>query len=239
MPKKLSWLHLSDFHYSEKIASTWELSRGLFFNDINRLLEKEKVGPWDIVFFTGDLVGHGKKEEFDKLNDELTILWDNLPPKSDGKKPILLCVPGNHDLKRPDEKMKKSAIYKAFKRWNEDPDVSEIFWESDDNDYRGLVNDAFANYDDWLKSCRFLPPDGIVRGSIPGDFSYSTEINGIKLGVIGLNSAFLHLDDVELGELALHGRQILRVAGDIDKFCAKHDINILLTNPSPRSMASQ
>lgn len=210
---------------------------GMFFKSLERRQAKEKAGPWDIVFFTGDLVGNGNEEEFAMLNEELDKLWRHLD-KICGKKPVLLCVPGNHDLQRPTTKVKNSPAFIAFKRWNEEPKVQDTFWnpKNKNNDYRKLVNNAFTNYKYWFENCDFIPRGELVLGSIPGDFSYSTEINGIKLGVVGLNSAFLHIDDVTEGELALHRNQIQRlfddkgVASGIDEFCGKHHVNILLTH---------
>ncbi|MGE6760043.1 tetratricopeptide repeat protein [Corallococcus interemptor] len=58
------------------------------------------------------------------------------------------------------------------------------------------------------------------------------EKDGVRLGIIGLNSAFLQLDEHDYeGKLELNVRQIHGVCGeDADKWCAKNQFNVLLSH---------
>lgn len=98
-----SWLHLTDFHYGLKGQTfLWPNLREPFFRDLAKL--HEKTGPWQAVLFTGDLVQSGKSSEFDEMQrNVLDRLWDKLRELGSGDA-ILLAVPGNHDLCRPDPK---------------------------------------------------------------------------------------------------------------------------------------
>ena len=61
---------------------------------------------------------------------------------------------------------------------------------------RLTVTAAFSEYESWWKRRSApLAERGLRRGLLPGDFSFSFERYGMRLGVVGLNSAFLHLSD--------------------------------------------
>src|SRR5579862_4735216 len=96
-----SWLHLTDFHYGLKGQKfLWPNLRKPFLDDLNLL--HAKTGPWQAVLFTGDLVQSGKSSEFDDMQREvLDRLWGKLRELG-SEDAVLLAVPGNHDLCRPD-----------------------------------------------------------------------------------------------------------------------------------------
>jgi hypothetical protein len=53
----------------------------------------------------------------------------------------------------------------------------------------------------------------------------------MKLGLLGLNSAFLHLADVERGGVTLHPEQLAHACGgNPSHWCAKHSVNLLATH---------
>lgn len=91
---KITWLHLSDYHWGERGQSfDQERSRRLLIDDIMSMVQL--VGPVDAIFFTGDLVWSGKKQEYEeasKFLDDLLRAAGNLP------KERLFIVPGNHDV---------------------------------------------------------------------------------------------------------------------------------------------
>lgn len=95
----LNWLHLTDLHWGLSGQPTlFPNLKGKFFDDLEILLEK--CDPWDLIFFTGDLVQSGKREEFETLEaaffgDLRKFFLNRL-----GYEPVMLAVPGNHDLDR-------------------------------------------------------------------------------------------------------------------------------------------
>jgi hypothetical protein len=130
---------------------------------------------------------------------------------------------------------KKDPSVRLLQHWLEYPDIQEEFWEEADSEYRQVVMDAFTNYSVWwneyageVKDLRF--------GILPGDFSTTIEKDGAKLGLLGLNSAFLQLTDADYnGKLALHARQFQAACGgDGPAWAKRHHACLLLTHHPPK-----
>lgn len=123
----------------------------------------EKAGPWDIVFFSGDLVQGGGTEEYERLTEELVKLWDHMATL--GSKPLFVCVPGNHDLERPGD---TNAVARQSHRWHEEGEeaVREEFWDKEDCLYRTTIVRSLSNYADWLEQLP-LPQPARQPGILP------------------------------------------------------------------------
>ena len=92
------WLHLTDLHLGMPgQGSLWPNVEEMFLNDLKSL--RYRVGPWDLVVFTGDITQRGTKPEFDEVDKLLQKFWSRF--KEWGFTPKLLAIPGNHDLIRP------------------------------------------------------------------------------------------------------------------------------------------
>ena len=140
---EFSWLHLTDFHCGMKGQDhLWPNIRDKFFDDLKIL--HERTGKWDAVLFTGDLVQQGSVKEFDNLNKNLEKLWKHFDKL--GSSPILLAVPGNHDLVRPDL---KSPAMRLLAKWHQNSEIHEEFWEDTESDYRKVIDTACINYTAW------------------------------------------------------------------------------------------
>jgi predicted MPP superfamily phosphohydrolase len=227
MTKKITWVHLSDLHVGQKKQWLWPNFRSNFLDDLKR--QSEKVGPIDLVIFSGDLTQTGESHEYKMLQDELERLWEMW--SKIGQNPRLFTVPGNHDLQRPD---KKDARAKLLTKWPADTEVMAELWDERDNQYASLINDAFANYDQWQAN---LASSGIScvpvkHGIFPGDVSASLLINDIAVGLVGLNSAALQLNGGEFTErLSLDLRQLNALTDqDPPAWTQRHDINFLVTH---------
>ena len=225
--KKLSWLHLSDLHIGSHNKTLWPNFRSSFKKDLLRLADK--AGPIDLVLFSGDMTQSGEKDEYVTLTNELCEIWEELDKLN--QCPVLFSVPGNHDLVRP---LKNDARMKVLTCWDSDPEVVSEFWEVENNQYINLVEEAFSNYTNWQneiekQGIKFAPQQ---KGILPGDASSSLEINGISVGLIGLNTSFLQLNSDDFNErLALDHRQLNAITGDdAPAWCNKHDINFLITH---------
>jgi len=185
----LCWLHLTDLHidtYNQD--SLLFQAKNIFFDDLEKLYKE--CGALDLVIITGDLTQSGEAEQFEQLNEFLEDLW--LFFKSLGCNPKLIAIPGNHDRVRlqEDGKLLDDELLKAMH--------SEKY-------------KAFKNYTCWWEQQPYKI-DNCKSGILPGEFSVSFEkqLLGeiIKLGIVGLNSAFLQRTDQDYkGKLTLHNQQ--------------------------------
>ncbi|MBK8264910.1 MAG: AAA-like domain-containing protein [Nannocystis sp.] len=224
--RSISWLHFTDLHQGQDGQSwLWPGVKDILFEDLERL--HDRCGPWDLVLFTGDITQRGKAEEYERFNHTLAPLWRHL--EALGSSPQLLVVPGNHDLARPEPTLPEALI---LERWAEFPSVQEDFWRDPGSPYRRLVDRAFANYTHWLAHAPFPRPDKLRQGVLPGDFAATITKDGINLGVLGLNSAFLQLGGADYeGRLALDVRQFHGASGgDGPAWIKEHELALLLTH---------
>lgn len=236
----IRWLHLTDLHVGmHGMHSLWPSVDAEFHRDLAAL--HKEMGGFDVVLFSGDLVFSGQEAEYNALRDLLDKLWARFQRM--GSRPALLCVPGNHDLIRPKE---SSSAVRGLLNWSHDQDLrGTLFWdEAQGREYRAIVESAFSTYTSWKKSwdAAHPLPDGITMsepGLLPGDFAATIRKDGLSLGVVGLNSAFLHLSNrTGRGQLALHPHQINKLCGgDPDAWAASHDLCFLMTHHPPDWLA--
>ena len=106
--KPLSWLHISDVHFS-----------GLGSYDQNRLVSALlkslpnltlRFGKPDFVFFTGDVAKTGNRSEY----AEASSFFDKLLSALELKRSRLLVVPGNHDVDRSQSNGLSREFQKRF-----------------------------------------------------------------------------------------------------------------------------
>ncbi|HKH44879.1 MAG TPA: metallophosphoesterase [Thermoanaerobaculia bacterium] len=227
-----SWLHLTDFHYGLKGQDClWPTLREPFLDSLAAL--HERCGPWDAVLFTGDLVQSGETAQFEKMQAEvLDPLWEKLRELGSGNA-VLLAVPGNHDLYRPNPLDDNAAVdvlleKDGFQR------IEAKFWDQPASSYRRVITDAFAAYSQWWGKAPHRP-GAVKTGALPGDFSVTLECGGRRIGIVGLNTTFLQLagGDYE-GRLVWDARQLHAVCdGGVDTWSKQHDICLLLTHQGP------
>ncbi len=230
----LTWLHFSDFHCGQQRL-------GNFFGNIEeklcddlKKLQKDH-GPPDVIFFSGDLTQGGKSQEYEIFNTMLDRIYTNCLHS----KPVLLPVPGNHDLNRPDPTLPEIILLSEWT--NRHDDVQPLFWENPEGPFRQAVNDSFANYLYWFHNHPFPKPKEFKAGCIPGDYSATIEINGFKLGVVGLNTAFLQLKEGDYEKkLALHPIQLMEVCGIFPSdWAKKHHLCLLVTHHPPEWLTTE
>ena len=224
-----SWLHLTDFHFGLKGQDClWPNLRQPFLDDLAEL--HELTGPWQAVLFTGDLVQQGKSEEFRAMQkDVFDRLWQKLDELGSGDA-VLLAVPGNHDLYRPNPKEDNPAIdalldKDGFQR------ISAKFWDFKIASYRRVITDAFAAYSEWWNGAPNRAKN-LTTGILPGDFACTLECGDLSVGIVGLNTAFLQLQGGNYqGKLVWDVRQLHAVCGGaVDDWLNRHSVCLLLTH---------
>jgi tetratricopeptide (TPR) repeat protein len=227
-----SWLHLTDLHFGLKGQGwLWLTLRQPFLDDLALL--HDRCGPWDAVLFTGDLVQSGQSAQFQGLQEQvLGPLWEQLTRLGSGDT-VLVAVPGNHDLFRPNAAEDNAAI-DALLDPDQFPRIAAKFWGPPDGGYRRVVNQAFAAWRDWWDGASHRPA-GIATGALPGDLAVTIAKGGRRIGLMGLNTAFLQLGAGDYqGKLVWDPRQVQALCPNgIDRWHADHDLCLLLTHQGP------
>lgn len=236
--ERFTWLHLTDFHFGlEGQACLWPNLREPFLEDLARL--HESTGPWQAVLFTGDFVQAGKSKEFSDMQTKvLEKLWSKLQDLGSADA-VLLAVPGNHDLVRPDTKKGSAALTAILERGGF-AKIEAEFWSKPSSSYRQIVKSCLNNYVSWWRTNE-LRPKSIKDGLLPGDFSYSFEVGSKRVGIVGLNTTFLQLKGGDYqGHLSWNARQLHEVCdGDAPNWVKSHDACILLTHQGPAWLSNQ
>ena len=227
-----SWLHLTDLHFGLTGQDCrWPNVRKSFFDDLADL--HTRCGPWDAVFFTGDLVQQGSPAEFAAMQkDVLDDLWQKLAELGSGKA-VLLAVPGNHDLQRPVIDGRDAAVVALSNPANFES-IAKWFWSQPTGSYRHVIDTAFASYSTWWENTPHRAAN-ITTGALPGDFVCSLTAGDKQIGIMGLNTAFLQLDKGDYhGKLVWDVQQVHALcASGVDKWLAKHEFCILLSHQGP------
>lgn len=196
-----SWLHFTDLHAGQEgTEERWDPIRRKLHEDLKWLHEKMSCVShkgWDAVFFTGDLAYRGSEADYQRVDAVLEPLWDLF--KELGCDPVLIAVPGNHDVCQDN----KDLVIRGMIKW--DDQTAKEFWS--DGVSRSPVKKAFHNYEEWYARWRQKhPPESRSSlratkvtfhggGIVPGDLSAVFSKDEMRIGVLGLNSAFLQLTD--------------------------------------------
>jgi tetratricopeptide (TPR) repeat protein len=227
-----SWLHLTDLHFGLKGQDClWKNLRQPFLDDLAEL--HELTGPWQAVLFTGDLVQQGKSDEFREMQKEvLDRLWQRLAELGSGAA-VLLAVPGNHDMFRPNPSEDNAAIdallaLDGFQR------IAPKFWDNPVGAYRRVITDAFAAYSEWWHGAPHRAKN-LTTGMLPGDFACTLPCGDLSVGIVGLNTAFLQLQGGDYkAKLVWDVRQLNAVCeGAVDDWLNRHAVCLLLTHQGP------
>jgi len=212
---RISWLHVSDLHVARESlgrrptrrpgSELWaEVLRG-FLADLDQQLDATGLRP-DLLLVTGDLAYSGAVEQYDDLDaDLLRPLLAHL--RARGCDAVPFAVPGNHDVQRPSGAARRGYLllrqYDALDDQDEDlRDLRTELWQARDASFLAPL---FSNYVAWTERSllpeladRTLPSglriEGLHRSHLPGDLSVVAARDGLRLLLVGLNSAWLQFD---------------------------------------------
>lgn len=224
----LRWLHFTDLHIGMEDRGFLPAVRDVLQKDLKKLTYE--LGPWDVVLFTGDLAYSGNKREYDELDKELAALWPILT--RDGQSPVLLAVPGNHDLQR-------HSIIKLVANGLQNSGKSrEELWSGRDVSVLNEIEKSFRDYTAWWQQCPYRPkaPMQIQPGLLPGDWSFVLTKEQSRFGFLGMNTAWLDVaDEVKEGALYVDVRQLAPACGgDLTRWLtAECDMAMLLSHHPP------
>ena len=197
MLDKLSWLHISDFHFrAGGDGFSQEVSCDALVRDIPLRLSDEF--PLQFIVVTGDIAFSGKTSEYELAATFFASLLDKL-----GLDAGRLCiVPGNHDVDRGIQ----SYMYEGVRS------RLDSHWEVDKflgpESERSQLMERQAAFREFRKG---LLADGDDTGENNEGFAQvrHIDLDGFRVCVLELNSAWLSGDKDRQGSLLVGERQII------------------------------
>jgi Leucine-rich repeat (LRR) protein len=196
MNRSVTWLHLSDLH--ARLRDDWD-SREItdtLVRDLKTLQKEDGVRP-DFVFFTGDAAfgtANGEKmmDQYQKARDFLDAVRRAFDPEISLR--YLYIVPGNHDVDR-------AEITVGETEWLRNPrrTLQDILPAMRDNTKQWRTwMERLENYRNFLTSYGLLHLTPTDPHLIWAD---AHELAGVRIGVVGLNSAWSCADDQDKAKL--------------------------------------
>ena len=196
MLDKISWLHLSDFHFRAGVDNfSQEVSFGALARDIPSRLSVEF--PLQFIAVTGDIAFSGQPSEYELALGFFSSLLGDL-----GLDAERLCiVPGNHDVDRG----RQSFLYKGV--W------SSLTSQRDIDEFLGQDNERVQLMDRQLAFREFrdlLMEDGHLSETHEGLARVRHfDLNGFRVCFLELNSAWLSGEKDRLRSLLVGERQVI------------------------------
>lgn len=165
------WVHLSDFHVGKDNYA----QRKLFREIIDYLLGLIGQGfSPDLIFVTGDVADKGLIDQYNIFKSEfLAPLIKKLPAEVGSR---IFIVPGNHDVFRNTHKYFERREICGVESHFFDPNLEGL------NERRQLL----PRFESYITSD--LPPTSWID-TTQGFFTHRLEINGIDIGIAGINTA--------------------------------------------------
>ncbi|MNK71207.1 3',5'-cyclic adenosine monophosphate phosphodiesterase CpdA [compost metagenome] len=194
MTNKIRWIHVSDFHFG-KSSFDQEFTSKQFISHIRE--KSESQGAPNFIFITGDVANAGKEEEYELFANY--IFYPLLEIFGDDFAENILVVPGNHDLNQKHNsgfskqkflKMETTSFHPTIEGAAGRKMVAERF-------------EIFCKHAAISNAGSFLDENGA--------FSIECEIEKKKVGIVGINTAWLCDGDGDY-EALTPGIQILRAA---------------------------
>ncbi|HWW73885.1 MAG TPA: metallophosphoesterase [Pyrinomonadaceae bacterium] len=194
MSCRLTWLHISDWHQGDVDYDRTHVGRKLT-EDIERCMrEKRDLSEIDFIVFSGDVAYAGSEAEYEQSVEHLfkplmratgmepSLFWQRL-----------LVVPGNHDIDRTvidqskDEELRDplgrcantSEKRVAVNRYLRDPGK------------RWLLTSPFNNFHNFIERKLWEGTGELIRREPSFYQLRRVEKDGLRVGIVGFNSALL------------------------------------------------
>ncbi len=233
--KTLGWLHLTDLHCGQKgeVGRLPKIEKA-FLDDLVKVLRKQRL-VIGLVFFSGDLGYRGEDGDFIQATAFLGRILARIEAENtrhgasaDDATPILLPVPGNHDLTRPDAAGREVLTRNLGTRKPGEPALSATAM----TEVQEVLDEAFAGYERWLTHELPFPP-ACSDGVFPGDRVATVNRLGISVGVLCVNGAYLHTGDDCAGKLHVDQTQVNALCPDLASWKGGRDFTVLMTHHPP------
>lgn len=190
----ITWLHISDFHFSDKGPYHQEdiVLRSLL-TSVKRFREEGHIP--DLIFATGDIANTGNAKEYDVA----TKFFDDLLDAAGLERDRLFIVPGNHDVNRRMDR----GLARTF---NTQYEVDEYFDPETPTPHLTIKFFAFSKwYNEYFKNVRSFPTNTTCS---PVEI---VTINKSRIAILLINSALFCINDNDYEKLFI-GRRCLDVA---------------------------
>ena len=196
MLDKFSWLHLSDFHFrADGDTFSQNVSADEIMGDISLRLSSEY--PLQFVAVTGDIAFSGRPKEYEVA----AIFFTSLARKLGLGLNRIFLVPGNHDVSRD----LQEYLYEGVRQTLTDEQAIDDFLGRE-LDRTALMErqSAFRNFQEQLfvDAPTSNTDDGLARVRL-------LELDGLRVCVLELNSAWLSGSKDQAGRLLIGDRQII------------------------------
>ncbi len=189
----ITWLHVSDFHFSASMMDDgYDKDKTLIPLLASMREHSDQFGPPDLVFVTGDIGYSGQSGDYKVARR----FFDQLVGACGTTKQALWIVPGNHDIDR-------SAGKALLRTLGDTETADDWFFAHPEN--RRSHSLKFEQY------IRFITDYIDARTLAPGDVVHKPtvlDLNGHRLGILPINSAWFCQDDHDKGKLWLGTRLI-------------------------------
>jgi 3',5'-cyclic AMP phosphodiesterase CpdA len=196
MIDRLTWLHVSDFHFTSGGDSfSQSVTCNALLEDVP--VRAEELGPISFVLVSGDVAFSGQPAEY----VQATEFMDELASRLSLAASNFFFVPGNHDV---DRNLHAFAQIGAKQALSSQQVVDLALGD------RARISDLAARqgaYRDFVE--RFT--DGQERTETPDGLGYvaKLQVEPLTLAIIGLNSAWMCGSDAEEGTLIIGERQVI------------------------------
>ncbi|MBF0183173.1 MAG: metallophosphoesterase [Magnetococcales bacterium] len=218
----LRWLHLSDLHLGSPGKEVWWQTNEDFAVSIQSMVKQRGAAP-DLLLLTGDITHQGNPDGYSLFKEFYERLCQWL-----GNRPVIIPVPGNHDLLRPKSKLaaRNLQILDNFAQGDADEFIKELnndLWNRKDASF---FMPLFHHYQQWLQE--YIQPAwqsvGIkhLLSFFPGDVRVDIALPyKPPVTVVGLNSAWRHFTDLNPGQLEIYRQQQHQLLVNHDSAAAK------------------
>ncbi len=204
----VTWLHVSDFHLSDKGPYNQEVILNALVSSVRRLRGEGHVP--DLIFATGDIAQSGKAKEYEFA----TKFFDDLLEAAGLNRDRLFIVPGNHDVDR--------CAGEFLVRTITSEESADRFFNPDKPfPHLTLKFHAFSEwYNSYFNTIRVFPTSTTCS---PVEI---VTINKISIAVLPLNSALFCIDEHDFENLFIGNRCL----DEAKKQLTNNDLTIALVH---------
>jgi 7-cyano-7-deazaguanine synthase in queuosine biosynthesis/predicted MPP superfamily phosphohydrolase len=195
-------LHLSDFHFSERRGWDQDPVVAALARDVSAL---RRGGAIDLVAITGDLADRGAPAEYERAR---RWLEEALLPAAGVSVDRLAIVPGNHDVDRGAVNRMVHALQRDLLRGESEDAIAEVLA---DPSQRAALLSRHAAFG------RFVDALGVPRGEGAPWWSKTFELQGRRVHVAGLDTAWVSSNDEDKGRLLVSRYQAHAALRDVER----------------------